>query len=88
VLTLRLKDIAETHSSGFPEVPTELAKPLPAGLALQDPRRFPALNEFRSNFKYGGFRTAYLVAKPIMQEKAGLPVEQVDAMEGPPVREG
>jgi hypothetical protein len=57
----------------FPLLPAELGKPLPAGLALEDARRFPCLNEFRMGFKSSEFREAYEVAKPIVQRKAGLP---------------
>lgn len=79
VLTERFKRLAESETSGFPQVPIELSEPLPAGLALQDPRRFPRLNEFRTEFKASEFRTAYEVAKPIMQRNAGVLAENVPA---------
>lgn len=72
VLTQRLKRLAESEATAFPQVPIELTEPLPAGLALQDARRFPRLNEFRTGFQASEFRTAYEVATPIMQRNAGV----------------
>jgi hypothetical protein len=72
VLTFRLGELAKSGDA-FPLLPAELGEPLPAGLALEDARRFPCLNEFRMGFKLSEFRRAYEVAKPIMQRRAGLP---------------
>ena len=73
VLTERLKQLTGSDDSAFPQLPAELSVPLPAGIALQDAKRFPCLNEFRTGFKASEFRTAYEVAKPIMQRNAGVP---------------
>ena len=70
VLTFRMKKLAESDTA-FPELPSEMCRPLPAGLALQDPERFPLLNEFRTGFKTSTFRRAYESAKLTMQERAG-----------------
>jgi hypothetical protein len=78
VLSYRLKKLAEGDRSLLPTLPEELSKPLPAGLALQDAHRFPVLNEFRENFKFSEFRTSYVAAKRMMQQKAGMPVNRAD----------
>jgi hypothetical protein len=73
VLDYRLKSLAAADEQAFHELPDDLGKPLPAGLALQDPDQFPFLNDFRTSFKVGAFRSSYEAAKPLMQQKAGLP---------------
>lgn len=72
VLTHRIKRVAESTATGFPRLPDELARPLPAGLALEDPTRFPRLNEFRTGFETSVFRSSYESAKPVMQWRAGV----------------
>ena len=84
VLTYRLKRLAESGPA-FPQLPPELGEPFPAGLALQDAEQFPLLNMFRTGFKTSSFRTAYAKAKPIMQKRAGLPVEKPEEPEEPDV---
>lgn len=76
VLSFRLGRLAQTEESPLPILPTELGEPLPAGLTLQDASQFPLLNAFRTGFKASSFRTAYEVAKPIMQRNAGLSVQR------------
>lgn len=78
VLNHRIEQVAEASDGAFPLLPAHLAKPLPAGLALQDAGTFPKLNEFVTAFKKSEFRTAYELAKPIMQRKAGLPIAATD----------
>jgi hypothetical protein len=72
VLDYRLKSLAAADDQAFPVVPDDLGKPLPAGLSLQDADQFPLLNDFRTNFKAGEFRSSYEAAKPLIQQKAGL----------------
>lgn len=72
VLAYRINKLAESSSREFPLLPAELARPLPAGLALQDPEEFPRLNEFRTGFMESQFRSFYDTAKPIMQWRAGI----------------
>jgi hypothetical protein len=76
VLTFKLRAIAEVPGSKFPELPPELGLPLPAGLALQDPERFPCLNDLTTRFNESSFREAYTRSKPNMQLKAGIPPDK------------
>lgn len=73
VLAHRIKRAADAAGTDFPDLPAELGMPMPAGLALQDPARFPCLIAFQQDFKNSDFRTAYTAAKSIMQRRAGIP---------------
>lgn len=73
VLANRIKHAADAAGNAFSDLPPELGMPMPAGLALQDPARFPHLIAFQQDFKSSDFRTAYRTAKSIMQRRAGIP---------------
>lgn len=73
VLTYRLKELArEADNLSLPTIPESLAGPFPAGSKLSDPKEFPCLNEFRTNYKQSDFRLAYETAKPILEQKSGV----------------
>jgi hypothetical protein len=86
VLDVRLKRLAESNELPFPILPAELAERLPAGRAIEDAQQFPRLNQLRTGFKASKFRAAYEIAKPVMQKRAGMPVEKGKAI--PPPRSG